>query len=166
VTTVPRLPLTVVLDNVRSAYNVGSVLRTADCAWIQQVVTCGVTPHANHPKVKKTALGSEVVMRTARYHDLGACIEALQGEGVQVYALEITPDATSLWDVPAGQLARPSALILGSETDGVQLNVTQHYNVPELVLPQFGVKQSMNVANTASVAVYHWRYVVTVAGLL
>ncbi|MGV2433999.1 MAG UNVERIFIED_CONTAM: hypothetical protein LVT10_03090 [Anaerolineae bacterium] len=54
---VPRIPLIIVLDNVRSAYNVGSILRTADCAWIEQVITCGYTPPAHHPKVKKTSLG-------------------------------------------------------------------------------------------------------------
>jgi len=165
--TVPRVPLTIVLDNVRSAYNVGSTLRTADCAWIEQVITCGYTPHAQHPKVKKTALGSEDILRTAHYPTLSACIEVLQEQSdLQIYAMELTENAISVWNVPAQQLAQPTALIFGNEVEGVQLDVTQAYGIPELKLPQFGVKQSLNVATAASIAIYHWRYVLTTARLL
>ena len=166
---IPRVPLTVVLDNVRSAYNVGSTLRTADCAWIDRVITCGYTPNAQHPKVKKTALGSEDILQTSHYPSLADCIEALQTEPtepMEIYAMELTDNATSMWDLPPHQFAQPTALIFGNEVEGVQLNVTQAYGIPELKLPQFGVKRSLNVATAASIAIYHWRYVLTKAGLL
>ncbi|MEL6151905.1 MAG: TrmH family RNA methyltransferase [Chloroflexota bacterium] len=165
--TVPRLPLTVILDNVRSAYNVGSVLRTADCAWIERVVTCGITPHAQHPKVKKTALGSEDIMHTAHYPTLADGIRALRDEGkIAIYAKEITDRSQSLWAQPPDVFTGRAALIFGSETEGVQLNVTQSFDIPEVHLPQFGVKQSLNVASAAAIAVYHWRYMATQAGAL
>ncbi len=164
--TIPRTPLTIVLHNVRSAYNVGSVLRTADVVWIQQVVSSGYTPPADHPKVKKTALGSEMVMHTARYPTLAETVAALRDDGITVYALELTPEARSLWDVPAATLARPSAFVFGSETEGLSLDETRALDLPELLLPQFGVKGSLNVATAASVAMYHVRYVLTAAGLL
>lgn len=164
--TVPRTPLTVVLHNVRSAYNVGAVLRTADVVWVQAVVTSGYSPPASHPKVKKTALGSERVMHTAHYATLGAAVAALRADGVTVYALELTDAARSLWAVPAATLARPSAFVFGSETDGLDVAETRALGLPELMLPQFGPKRSLNVATAASVAMYHVRYALTAAGLL
>ncbi len=164
--TVPRLPLTIVLDNVRSAYNVGAVLRTADAAWIEQVVTCGYTPPAAHPKVKKTALGSEVIMRSTHYPALRTGIDALQTEGTALYAMELTDAAQSVWALPPEAFAGRAALIFGSEVGGVQLTVTRAHNIPELKLPQFGVKQSLNVAIAAAVAIYHWRYMATTTGAI
>lgn len=165
--TIPRLPLTIILDNVRSAYNVGSIFRTADCAWIEQVITCGYTPSAAHPKVKKTALGSEEIMRTIHYPDLNTCLTALQQQSdLHIYAMEVSDDAQSVWELEPIQLAQRTALIFGNEVEGVQLDVTRAHGIPELKLPQFGVKQSLNVGTAASIAIYHWRYIVTNAGLL
>ena len=164
--TVPRLPLTIVLNNLRSAYNVGSVLRSADVVWIDRVITCGVTPRVDHPKVKKTALGSEVIVRTTHHTTLPACVRSLRAGGVRVCAMEPAPGAVSLWDVPAVQLAAPLALIFGNEVDGVPLPELIALGVELWTLPQFGVKSSLNVSVAASVVMYHIRHTVTVAGLL
>ncbi|MEO0565375.1 MAG: TrmH family RNA methyltransferase [Chloroflexota bacterium] len=164
--TVPRVPLTIVLHNIRSAYNVGAVLRTADVAWIGAVVTSGVTPPADHPKVKKTALGSESVMRTPRYPTLRATVDALRADGHTVYAMEIGPASRSLWELPDADLAAPTALVFGNEVDGVPLDETRALALPELMLPQFGVKSSLNVATAAAITMYHIRYRLTAAGFL
>ncbi len=165
--TVPRLPLTVILNNVRSAYNVGAVFRTADCAWIERVVTCGYTPPAASPKVAKTALGSEVIMRSTHFPTLADCITALHADpDLTLFAMERTDAAQSLWAMPEAAFTGRAALIFGNEVDGVQLDVTRAHNIPELELPQFGVKQSLNVATAASIAIYHWRYMATQAGAL
>jgi 23S rRNA (guanosine2251-2'-O)-methyltransferase len=166
VKTVPRLPLTIVLNNLRSAYNVGSILRSADVVWVERVITCGVTPRADHPKVKKTALGSEMIVRTTHHTTLPACVRALQANGVRVCAMEPAPRAISLWDVPAAQLAAPLALVFGSEVEGVPLAELTALGVELWALPQFGVKSSLNVAVAASVAMYHIRHTVTLARLL
>lgn len=163
--TIPRLPLTVILDDVRSAYNVGATLRTADCAWIERVVTCGYTPPATHPKVKKTALGSEVIMHTEHYPDLTACVATLrQEQNIHIYAMERTDDAQSVWELPPPFFSQRTALIFGNEVTGVAMERVHELGISTLMLPQFGVKQSLNVATAASIAIYHWRYMAAQAG--
>jgi len=164
--TVPRVPLTVVLYNVRSAYNVGAVLRTADVVWGAGVVTCGVTPAADHPKVKKTALGAEALIPTAHAPTLAGAVATLRGRGLTVAAMEPTPDAVSLWDVPVETLAAGVALVFGNEVDGVPPDEARALDLPTWKLPQFGVKTSLNVATAASITLYHVRYVLTADGHL
>ena len=162
---VPRIPLIIVLDNVRSAYNVGSILRTADCAWIEQVITCGYTPPAHHPKVKKTSLGAERVLHSQHFPTLGEAIHALRMiEGLQIYSMELTTHAESVWSFSTERITQHTALIFGNEVDGVQLSITRQHSIPELKLPQFGTKHSLNVATAASIAIYHWRYRAMEAG--
>lgn len=159
---VSRVPLIIVLDNVRSAYNVGSVLRTADCAWIEQVITCGYTPPAHHPKVKKTSLGAERTMRSQHYPTLTEALHALRAmNGLHIYSMELTDQAESVWSFPPERIAQHTALIFGNEVEGVQLDITREHGISELKLPQFGMKNSLNVATAASIAIYHWRYQIT-----
>lgn len=144
--------LTVVLDNIRSAFNVGSVLRTAECAGAKEVITCGYTPNANHPKVKKTALGAEDLVESRVYKSLAECIITLKEEGNEVYALEISPDSKSLWEQELPK--KPTAIILGNEVTGVQLDITNSLGIKQLHIPQFGKKRSLNVANASAIAIY------------
>ena len=155
---VPRIPLTIVLDNVRSAYNVGAVLRTADCVHLAQVVMCGYTPPSSHPKVRKTALDAEKIVRTRHAASLEETLRALSADGVQIFAMERTEQARLLWELPDTVFTQPAALVFGNELDGVQLDVTRAAGAGELALPQFGIKDSLNVATAASITMYHWRY--------
>lgn len=147
-----KFPLIFVLDNIRSAYNVGSVFRTADCCGAEAVYTCGYTPTITHPKVQKTALSSQQWVKSQHFESLSTAIDILQKEGYKIIVLECSPESTSLWEaeIPLG----PTALILGNEVSGVQLEVTRQYNLPELALPMFGGKESLNVSSTAAIAGY------------
>ena len=161
---VPRLSLTLVLDSVRSAYNVGAVFRTADCAHIEQVLTCGHTPPAEHPRVRKTALDAELVVRTKHHPTLRTALAELQLAGMQIYAVELTEEAQSIWNMPDDTFHAPTALVFGNEVAGVNLEVTREFGISELSLPQYGVKDSLNVAAAASIVMYHWRYRATQTG--
>lgn len=156
-----KFPLIAVLDNVRSAFNVGSVLRTADCAGIAEVVTVGYTPVASHFKVKKTALGAEESVRSTHYDSLETAIQELRKryEGVAIYALEYSEQSKSLWETELAE--QPTAFIFGNEIDGVQLDITRRNKIQELHIPMFGMKESLNIANASAIAIYdaikRWR---------
>lgn len=147
-----KYPLVVILDNIRSAYNVGSALRTAECAGIEAVVTCGFTPPADHPKVKKTSLGAEALVQSTHFSSLNDAIITYQKKGYSIYALEIGENSKSLWEADLPE--RPTAFIFGHELNGVQIELVKQYYLPMLHIPMFGEKESLNVANANAIAVY------------
>lgn len=147
-----KFPLVLLLDNIRSAYNVGSALRTAECAGIEAVYTCGFTPPATHPKVKKTSLGAEELVESRHYKTLAEAIVDLQTKGYAVYALETGQGSANLWATDLTK--RPTAFIFGHELNGVQLSVTAKFAVKSLFIPMYGQKESLNVANSIAIAVY------------
>ena len=144
-------PLAVVVHDVRSAYNVGSIFRTADSAGLARVVLSGYTPTPAHRGVAKTALGAQDAVPWAQAPDLDAALAALRAEGYTVAALERAPGAVHPADVPAG--AFPLALVLGNEVLGVP---SAALAAADLVvgLPQYGAKESLNVSVAFGVAAY------------
>ncbi|MDT7857302.1 TrmH family RNA methyltransferase [Rubrivirga sp. S365] len=144
-------PLVVVVHDVRSAYNVGAVFRTADSAGLARVVLTGYTPTPAHRGVAKTALGAEGAVPWERYDTAEDAFAALRAEGFAVAALERTPEAVAPGDVPAS--AFPLALVLGNEKTGVPRYVL---DAADLVvgLPQYGAKASLNVAVAFGAAAY------------
>ncbi|MFW5702650.1 MAG: TrmH family RNA methyltransferase [Candidatus Dojkabacteria bacterium] len=151
--------LTIVLDNIRSAFNVGSVLRTAECAGAAEVITTGYTPNAQHPKVIKTALGAEEIVNSRTFKTLQEAIDNLSKEGNSIYGIEISENSTSLWEKSLPEI--PTAIIFGNEIDGVQEVVLFRNGIEMLHIPQFGEKESLNVANASAIAIYditkRWR---------
>lgn len=137
-----------VLDNIRSAYNVGSLLRTADSVGVQHVHLCGITPDAAHPKVRKTSLGSEEVP-TTRWQDTRECIAFLKNEGHHVVALECVSGATPIHQVPR----RSMTVVVGNEVCGVDQEVLNQCD-EITALPQLGNKISLNVASAGAIALY------------
>ena len=148
----PRYPLTVVLDNIRSAHNVGNILRLAEAARITKVVLCGITPAPPNPSILKTALGAEAFVP---FEQAGSTLEAvkkLKEEGSAVWGIETTSKSKTIWKV---DMPRESgvAVIFGNELCGVDAQVLKECD--ELIcLPTHGVKNSLNVATCASVVVY------------
>ena len=148
----PRYPLTIVLDNVRSAHNVGNILRLAEAARITKVVLCGITPAPPHPQILKTALGAETYVP---FEQVGSTLEAvkkLKEEGLAVWGIETTSQSKTIWKV---DMPRESgvAVIFGNELCGVDAPVLKECD--ELIcLPTNGVKNSLNIATCASVVVY------------
>lgn len=150
----PKYPLTVILDRVRSAYNVGSVLRTSACAGIAEVITIGYTPDTKHYKVTKTSLGAEELMASRHFSDLKDAISSWRTENPNgdIYAFEILPESKSMWN--AEFRLQPTAIILGNEVSGLEISEIIELGIKIVEIPMHGPKQSLNIANSASIAIY------------
>ena len=144
-------PVHVVLDNVRSAYNVGSIFRSADTAAVAEVITCGFTPHPPHPKLAKTGFGAVDHVPTRHFESTQAALHALRSEGVAIAAMETTERSVNY-----AQLDFPPtgvALILGNEEVGVDTAVLEMCD--EIVeIPTLGTKNSLNICSAATVVLY------------
>ena len=147
----------VLLDNIRSIYNVGSILRTADGAGVRHLHCCGITPPLDHPKIGKTALGAEKSVRWTRYANGLETAVSLKERGYQLLALECTPDATMLPDVQLDPVGAPVVLVVGNEIAGVDPGILAICDLT-IMLPMQGVKNSLNVASAFAVAVYALRF--------
>jgi len=154
----PKFPVTLVLDNLRSAFNVGSIFRTADTARLQRIITCGYTAHPPHPRLDKTALGTVDYVDCVHAQSTREAVTDLQSQGVFVWALETTSESRCYTQV---SYPRPVALVLGNEALGVERDVLDQCDAL-LEVPVFGYKNSLNVACTAAVVVYEilrqWGY--------
>lgn len=145
-----RLPVTVVLDHVRSLYNVGAFFRTVDAVRAEGLLLAGITAAPPHPAIAKTALGAE---RTVPFEVVGGtlpAVERLRARGCQVAAVETSVRAVDLFDwVPAF----PVCVIFGHEVSGVSPDVLDASDV-HVRIPTLGLKQSLNVATAGGVVLY------------
>jgi tRNA G18 (ribose-2'-O)-methylase SpoU len=138
-----RHPVVLVLDNIRSAYNVGSILRSADALRLEEVICCGFTPPADHRSVYKTSLGAEETVPWQHVSTARDIILRLKHTGYCIAALELTDQPESADQLELTQF--PLALIAGNEVDGVSEELMPLCDLA-LEIPQFGAKQSLNVA--------------------
>ena len=147
-----KSPLIVILDNVRSLNNVGSIFRSADAFRIQHIYLCGITATPPHKDIQKTALGSTEAVDWSYAKDTLAVVEKLQSVNVKVMAIEQAENATVLQDFfPNNQSIY--ALVFGHEVKGVnQAVVNQCDGVIEI--PQFGTKHSLNIAVSGGVVLW------------
>lgn len=147
-----KLPLTVVLDNIRSLHNVGSVFRTSDAFRVERVLLCGITATPPSAEIHKTALGAEDVVSWQYYGDTMEAVAALKKEGYEVYSIEQCEGSIALQDF----LALPDkhyAVIMGNEVKGVQQQVVDASD-GAIEIPQFGTKHSLNVSVTAGMVIW------------
>lgn len=149
-----KLPLVVVMDHVRSLYNVGSVFRTADAFRLQGVVLCGITATPPHPEIHKTALGAEDSVQWIYEKDTLTAVRQLQAEGYTVLAIEQCEGSTMLQSFEP-ETGKRYAVVMGNEVKGVQQEVVDACNGC-LEIPQFGTKHSMNVSVTAGIVMWHF----------
>ncbi|HDQ44984.1 MAG TPA: TrmH family RNA methyltransferase [bacterium] len=155
---VPRNPVYPILDNLRSAFNVGSVIRTADCILAEKICLCGYTAHPPHKKLDKTSLGALPYVPWAYYETTSEAIRVYKDLGVPVVALELTNRSRLIWEY---RFPLPVALVLGNEALGVSheaLAVADDI----LEIPMLGYKNSINVAVAFGIAAYeiqrqHWQ---------
>ncbi len=148
----PRHPLRLILDQVRSAYNVGALFRTADGCAVDRIYLLGYTPHPPHPQLEKTALGSTgYVPWEHREHSEGL-LEELRCDGYEAVALETGEDAIPIWDFPWPQR---TALVVGNEVEGVSPLVLQGC-AKKVCLPMHGYKASLNVTTALGVAMFEY----------
>ena len=149
-----KLPLTVVLDDVRSLYNVGSVFRSCDAFRVARVCLCGITATPPHAEIHKTALGAEDSVEWTYHASAADCVSELKAQGITVCAVEQCEGSTRLNDFKPEQ-GRAYAVILGNEVKGVRQEVVDMSDRC-LEIPQFGTKHSLNVSVTAGIVVWHF----------
>lgn len=147
-----KFPLVVVLDHVRSLYNVGSVFRTCDAFRLAGLCLCGITATPPHPEIHKTALGAEDSVEWKYYKQTLDAVRELKEAGYMVLAVEQCEGSTMLQDFHAEEGKR-YAIVLGNEVKGVQQEVVDRCDSC-LEIPQFGTKHSMNVSVTAGIAIW------------
>lgn len=151
-----KVPLMVVLDNVRSQHNVGAVFRTADAFRIEGLCLCGITCCPPNAELHKTALGAEQTVAYTYYDKTADAINALHERGYDVYAIELAHDAVTLEEAISRHMAdKPVALVLGHEVFGVANEVMALCDGC-IELPQYGTKHSLNVSVTAGIVLYAW----------
>ena len=154
-----KLPLVVVLDNVRSQHNVGAVFRTADAMRIEGVVLCGICCCPPNQELHKTALGAEESVEWQYYKDTIDAVKTLQAQGYTVYAVEQAHNSITLEEVASIVESQKSkeksrlAVVLGHEVFGVQQEVIEICDQC-IEIPQYGTKHSMNVSVTAGIVMY------------
>ena len=150
-----KYPLTLVLDEVRSGLNVGSIFRTADAFALEEVILCGITAQPPHREILKTALGSTESVAWRYFPETVQAIQALKQEGYQILAVEQTTRKIWLQDLQP-QPGQHYAFVLGNEVEGVSEEVLALCD-GALEIPQFGTKHSLNVAVAAGIVV--WEFV-------
>ena len=149
-----KLPLVVVLDDVRSMHNVGSVFRTGDAFRIEAVYLCGITSTPPSADIHKTALGAEDSVSWRYFKTALEALEALRTEGYEVYSIEQAHGSTKLQTFSPLK-GKKYAVILGNEVKGVHQEVVDASDGC-LEIPQFGTKHSMNVSVTAGIVIWHF----------
>lgn len=147
-----KTPLVVVLDNVRSMYNVGSVLRTADGFRIARVCLCGITGTPPHPEIHKTALGAEDSVRWEYFQSTLDCVASLRTEGYTIVGVEQVEGSRNMMEWTDSQ---PVAVVFGNEVKGIAQEVVDACDYC-LEIPQIGTKHSFNVACTAAMVMWQF----------
>ena len=149
-----KTPLVVVLDNVRSLHNVGSVFRTADAFLVEAVYLCGITSTPPHAEIHKTALGAENTVDWKHYEDTHVALEELKMKGYTVFAIEQAVGSTMLSDLKLDK-TKKYAVVLGNEVKGVQQTVVDACDGC-IEIPQFGTKHSLNVIVTGGIIIWEF----------
>ena len=146
-----KQPIVVVLENVRSAYNVGSVFRTADAFLLEAIYLCGYTAFPPHKEIKKTALGADETVRWKHFGQVSDAIKELKDEGYKLYSVEQAKSSTLLqqWKWPNEKVA----IILGNEVSGVEQSTIEASDGC-IEIPQLGMKHSLNISVAAGIVLW------------
>jgi len=150
--TAEKTPLIVILDNIRSLNNIGSVFRTSDAFLIEKIYLCGITATPPHKDIHKTALGSTDTVAWEYVEDTVSLVKKLQAEGVKVAAIEQAEDATMLNDFTP-EPNTTYAIVMGNEVKGVQQDVVSASNIV-IEIPQYGTKHSLNISVSCGVVLW------------
>lgn len=150
----PKIPLVVILDNVRSLHNVGSVFRTSDAYCVEKVILCGITATPPNAEIHKSALGAEFSVDWEYYKETTEVVNELKQAGYTILAIEQAHDSINM-DTFKAEKGNKYAVILGNEVKGVQQSVID-LSDGCLELPQFGTKHSLNVSVTAGIVIWEF----------
>lgn len=144
----------IVLDNVRSALNVGSIFRTADCFGISKIFLCGITCKPDHRELQKTALGAEDSVKSEYSDDGIRIVEKLKSDGYTAVAIEQVHGSASL-DEFSFDPAKKYAMVFGNEVEGISEGVLAICD-QAIEIPQLGTKHSLNISNAASIMLWEF----------
>ena len=147
-----KIPIVIILDDVRSAYNVGSIFRTADAFRISGIYLCGISARPPHKDITKTALGATESVDWKDCQDVKEVVMALKVEGFKIYAVEQADESTDLRRFQPGKGSK-IALIFGHEVFGVKEELIEMADGC-IEIPQFGTKHSFNVAISAGIVLW------------
>lgn len=151
-----KLPLTVVLDNVRSQNNIGSVFRTSDAFRVERICLCGICSTPPHRDIHKTALGAEESVDWTYSEETADCVRDLKSQGYKVFAIEQVDDSLKLDRLKASAAISPAdkvAIIFGNEVEGVQDELLPLCD-GSIEIPQHGTKHSLNISCAAAIVIW------------
>ena len=141
----------IVLDNIRSVFNVGSIFRSADGAGsVEKIYLCGITSPIDNPKLEKTALGATEMVNSEHYDTTEEAIEELRSRKIPIYAVELTEKAQNFQEI---KYPNELAIVFGHEKKGVEEDILNESD-NHIMIPMRGKKESLNVANCASIILY------------
>jgi tRNA G18 (ribose-2'-O)-methylase SpoU len=145
------MEITIVLDRLRSAHNTGNIFRIADAIAAKEIICCGYTPAPPHPKLAKTAMGTDQTVKFRQFDNSEDAVKSLRLEGVkQILAVESGPQGICAWEK---EYVFPLALVFGNEALGISTETIQACD-GIVNLPMFGMKSSINVGNCAAAVLY------------
>jgi 23S rRNA (guanosine2251-2'-O)-methyltransferase len=149
--TINRHPISVMVHNVRSLYNIGSLFRTCDSALVSELILCGFTPYPPRKEIEKTALGAVDTVPWSYYKDIIEAINIQKDKGFKIIALELTDfkrtyDSLTIDDFPA-------CIVVGNELSGIDDYVLSVCD-SSIEIPMYGVKHSLNVSVASGIAIY------------
>ena len=147
-----KLPLVVVLDNVRSLYNVGSIFRTSDAFRVSFIYLCGISAVPPHPEIHKTALGAEYTVAWKYFSSAADAVKELKSEGYTIFSVEQVEGSTMLDTLSLDKRQR-YAVVLGNEVKGVQQEVIDLCD-GSVEIPQYGTKHSLNVSGAGGIVIW------------
>ncbi len=148
----PKTPIVIILDNIRSLHNVGSVFRTADAFSLEKIYLCGITGQPPHREIHKTALGATESVDWKYHKDTLIAIKEVKQQGYEILAIEQTDKSTLLNDFKI-QKNKKYALIFGNEVSGIDEKILHAIDTC-IQIPQYGTKHSLNVAVSVGIVVW------------
>ncbi|MER3463229.1 MAG: RNA methyltransferase [Chitinophagaceae bacterium] len=146
-----KMPVIAVLENIRSAYNVGSVFRTADAFLLGGIYICGYTAHPPHKEIKKTALGADESVHWKHFKNVNEAIQDLRNNGYKIYAIEQVKDSVKLNEFH--QPNQKIAVVFGNEVSGVEQSTIEQCDGC-IEIPQLGMKHSLNISVAAGIVLW------------
>ncbi|HAM10514.1 MAG: RNA methyltransferase [Bacteroidetes bacterium GWE2_41_25] len=157
-----KAPVTIILDNVRSQSNVGSVFRTADAFLVEAIYLCGITARPPHREIQKTALGATETVIWKYFHSTSEAVQELKENGYYIIAVEQAEGAVELQDIVT-EAGKKYALIFGHEIYGVDQSIIDMCDLC-IEIPQFGTKHSFNIAVSAGIVLWEMNKNRTLSG--
>jgi len=151
---VEKIPLVIILDNIRSMHNVGASFRTADAFLVEKIILCGITPQPPHREIHKAALGATESVDWGHESDINTAISDYKSQGYEIIGIEQTTDSVMITDFSIDQ-SKKYALILGNEVEGISDEALPNIDT-FLEIPQLGTKHSLNVSVCGGIVMWEF----------